>query len=49
MPGTILRNVIPNGGLMVIYHGTIRKKSPKKQMQVIKGLLPKILKIRTQM
>ncbi len=48
MPGTILRNVIPNGGLMVIYHGTIRKKSPKKQMQVIKGLLPKILKIRTQ-
>ena len=28
------KSIIPNGGLMVIYQGTIRKKSPKKQIQV---------------
>ena len=27
------KNMIPNGGLMVIYHGTIRKTSPIKQIQ----------------
>ena len=28
-------NMFPNGGLMVIYYVTIRKKSPKKQIQVL--------------
>ena len=28
MLGTFSKNIIPNGGLMVIYHGTIHKKSP---------------------
>ena len=38
---TSSKKYIPNGGLVVIYYGTIRKKSPKKQIQVLRiGLKP---------
>ena len=34
MHGKSSKNILGNRGLMVIYHGTIRKQSPKKQIQV---------------
>ena len=33
MPGKSSKHILPNGGLIVIYHGTIRKKSQKTQIQ----------------
>ena len=29
----LTKHILPNGGFMAIYHGRIRKKSPKKQIQ----------------
>ena len=35
MLGTSFNNMSPNGGLMVISYGTIRKKSPEKQIKEV--------------
>ena len=32
------QNNLPNGGLMVTYHGTIRKKSPKNKSKLLPSL-----------